>query len=253
MTIIKNTDVMQSYPYGGMNMKKVSFIFAKWNAFHFAKKAFMLGIVLVAMNLLPLPTTPFLSNNILVAEAKETDADTSIENIRLNIKSEMTLVTEDVSALRVYNLPEGYNVSFKSSNAEVVAVEKESDTKAILTGKGVGTAEVTVTVKTIFWKVKTMRIQVVVGPPAQSVKFVEPVVLMKVGDKTTLRALLKPSNTVEKGKYESSDSSIASVTTSTGCVTAKEVGTVTITIVTASGATDTCTIEVTEAAKTAEE
>ena len=74
---------MQSCPYGGMNMKKVSFILAKWNAFHFVKKAFMLGIVLVAMNLLPLPTTPFLSNNILVAEAKETDADISIENLSL--------------------------------------------------------------------------------------------------------------------------------------------------------------------------
>lgn len=251
-------------------MKRVSFICAsseesallaeavdehrsKRNLFRLVKKAFMLSIVLVVMNLLPLPTTPFLSNNILVAEAKETDADSSIENIRLNIKSEMTLVTGDSSALRVYNLPEVYNVSFKSSNAEVVTVEKESDTKAILAAKGVGTAEVTVTVKTIFWKVKTMKIQVVVGPPAQSVKFVESVVSMKVGDKTTLRALLKPSNTVEKGKYESSDSSIASVTTSTGCVTAKEVGTVTITIVTASGATDTCTIEVTEADETAKE
>ena len=234
-------------------MEKVSFIFAKWNMFRLAQRALMLGIVLVAMNLLPLPTTPILSNNIMVAEAKETDADSSIENIRLNIKSEKSLITEESSTLRVYNLPEGYNVSFKSSNAEVVTVEKESDTKATLTGKSVGTAEVTVTVKSMFWKVKTMKIQVVVGPPAQSVKFVESKVVLKVGEKTTLRALLKPSNTVEKGTYESSDSSIASVTTSTGCVTAKEIGTVTITIVTLNGATDTCTIEVIEADKTAEE
>lgn len=234
-------------------MEKVSFIFAKWNMFRLAQRALMLGIVLVAMNLLPLPTTPILSNNIMVAEAKETDADSSIENIRLNIKSEKSLITEESSTLRVYNLPEGYNVSFKSSIAEVVTVEKESDTKATLTGKSVGTAEVTVTVKSMFWKVKTMKIQVVVGPPAQSVKFVESKVVLKVGEKTTLRALLKPSNTVEKGTYESSDSSIASVTTSTGCVTAKEIGTVTITIVTLNGATDTCTIEVIEADKTAEE
>ena len=227
-------------------MKRVSFICTKWNAFHFVKKALMLGIVLVVMNLLPLPTTPFLSNNILVAEAKETDAESVVDNIRLNIKSETTLVTEESSTLRVYNLPEGYKVSFKSSNAEVVTVEKASDNKAILTGQGVGTAEITVTVKNLIWKVKTMKIQVVVGPPAQSVKFVESEVVLKVGEKTTLRALLKPSNTVEKGKYESSDSSIASVTTSTGCVTAKEVGTVTITIVTSNGATDTCTIEVIE-------
>lgn len=252
-------------------MKKVSFIFAnseesallagafdehresERSLLRLLKKAFMLGIVLVAMNLLPLPTTPILSNNIMVAEAKETNADSSIENIRLNIKSEKSLITEETSALRVYNLPEGYSVSFKSSDAEVVTVEKESDTKAILTGNGVGTAEVTVTVKSMFWKVKTMKIQVVVGPPAQSVKFVESKVVLKVGEKTTLRALLKPSNTVEKGTYESSDSSIASVTTSTGCVTAKEIGTVTITIVTVNGATDTCTIEVIEADKKAEE
>ncbi len=246
-------------------MKKVSFIFAnseesallaeafdehresKRSMLCLLRKAFMLGIVLMAMNLLPLPTTPFLSNNILVAEAKETDTDSSIENIRLNIKSETTLVTGDSTALMVRSLPEGYNVSFKSSNAEVVTAEKESDTKAILTANGVGTAEVTVTVKTLIWKVKTMKIQVVVGPPVQSVKFVESNIVLKVGEKTTLRAILKPSNTVEKGKYESSDSEIASVTTSTGCVTAKEVGTAKITIVTANGATDTCTIEVIEA------
>lgn len=246
-------------------MKKVSFICAnsEENALHtealnehrdskrsllrLAKRVLMLGIVLVAMNLLPLPTTPILSNNILVAEAKETDTETSVDNIRLNIKSEKTLITEESSALRVYNLPEGYKVSFKSSDAEVVTVEKESDNKAILTGTGVGTAEITVTVKNVIWTVKTMKISVVVGPPAQSVKFVESKIVLKVGEKTTLLAILKPSNTVEKGKYESSDPLIASVTASTGCVTAKEVGTVTITIVTANGATDTCTIEVIEA------
>lgn len=244
-------------------MKKVSFICAnseesallaeafdehrgsKRNLFRLVKKTLMLGIVLVAMNLLPLPTTPILSNNTLVAEAKETDTE-SIDNIRLNIKSETTLVTEESSTLKVYNLPEGYKATFKSSDEEVVSVEKEDYRAATLTGKGVGTADVTVTVKNGFWKVKTMKIQVVVGPPAQSVKFVESTVTLKVGEKTTLRALLKPSNTVEKGKYKSSDSSIASVTTSTGCVTAKEVGTVNITIVTANGATDTCTIEVVE-------
>ena len=252
-------------------MKKVSFIFAnseesallagafdehresECSLLRLLKKALMLGIVLVAMNLLPLPTTPILSNNIMVAEAKEADVDSSIDNIRLNIKSEKSLTTEETSTLRVYNLPENYMVSFKSSDAEVVTVEKESNTKAILTGKGVGTAEVTVVVKDGFWKVKTMKIQIVVGPPAQSVKFVESNVVLKVGERTTLRAILKPSNTVEKGVYESSDSSIASVTTSTGCVTAKEIGTVTITIVTLNGATDTCTIEVIEADKTAEE
>lgn len=246
-------------------MKKVSFISAKSEEelpcaeasdehrdnrrsfFRLVKRALMLGIVLVAMNLLPLPTTPILSNNILVAEAKETDTETSVDNIRLNIKSEKTLITEESSALRVYNLPEGYKVSFKSSDAEVVTVEKESNNKAILTGIGVGTAEVTVTVKNGLWKVKTMKISVVVGPPAQSVKFVESKVVLKVGAKTTLLAILKPSNTVEKGKYVSSDSSIASVTASTGCVTAKQVGTATITIVTANGATDMCTIEVIEA------
>lgn len=246
-------------------MKKVSFIFAdseesalgteafdehrdsKQNLFRLLQKALMLGIVLVAMNLLPLPATPILSNNIMVAEAKETDTETNVDNIRLNIKSEKTLITESSCTLKVYNLPENYKVSFKSSDAEVVTVEKESDNKAILTGVGVGTAEVTTTVKSGIWKVKTMKISVVVGPPAQSVKFVESKVVLKVGEKTTLLAILKPSNTVEKGKYESSDSSIASVTASTGCVTAKKAGTVTITIVTANGATDTCTIEVIEA------
>ncbi len=238
-------------------MSKVSFICANdeaaspnhcngsRNMFRVVKRTLMLGIVMVALNLLPLPTTPILSNNTMVAQAKETDTE-NVDNIRLNIKSERTLVTGETSTLRVYNLSEGHKVSFKSSDAEVVTVEKEDNNTAILTGQGVGTAEVTVIVKNGLWKVKTMKIQIVVGPPAQSVKFVESKIVLKVGEKTTVRAILKPSNTVEKGKYKSSDSSIASVTTSTGCVTAKSVGTVTITIVTANGATDECTIEVVE-------
>ncbi len=210
-----------------------------------AKKALMLGIVMVVLSFLPFPTTPFLSNNTLVAQAKETETE-SVENMRLNIKSEKTLITGETSTLRVYNLLENHKVTFRSSDAEVVTVEKEDNSTAILTGQGVGAAEITVFVKNGFWKVKTMKIRVIVGPPVQSVKFVESKIVLNVGEKTTVRAILKPSNTVEKGKYKSGDSSIASVTTSTGCVTGKSVGTVTITIVTETGATDECIIEVVE-------
>ena len=254
MLTIKNTDVMQSCPNGGMNMSKVSFIIEKDERNHQnisqklfceAKKALMLGIMVVVLSFLPFPTAPFLSNNTIVAQAKETDTE-SLDNIRLNIKSEKTLLTGETSTLRVYNLLENHKVTFRSSDAEVVTVEKEDNNTLILTGQGVGTAEVVVFVKNGFWKVKTMKIRVVVGPPVQSVKFVESKIVLKVGEKTTVRAILKPSNTVEKGKYKSEDSSIASVTTSTGCVTGKSVGTVTITIVTDTGATDECTIEVVE-------
>ena len=209
------------------------------------KKALMLGIVMVVLSFLPFPTTPFLSSKTLVAQAKETDME-SIENIRLNIKSEKSLITGEISTLKVYNLLENHKVTFRSSDAEVVTVEKEDNNTATLVGQGVGTAEVTVFVKNGFWKVKTMKIRVIVGPPVQSVKFVESKIVLNVGEKTTVRAILKPSNTVEKGRYKSEDISIASVTTSTGCVTAKSVGTVTITIVTDTGATDECIIEVVE-------
>ena len=231
-------------------MSKVSFIyqddlrteFRKW------KRAFLLGIVMVILNLLPLPTTPILSNNTIVAQAKEADTET-VDNIRLNIKSEKTLITEETTTLKVYNVPEGHKVFFKSSDTEVVTVKKNTNTMATLTAHGVGTAEVIVTVKNGIWKVKTMKIKLIVGPPAQSVKFVEPKIVLKVGEKTIVRALLKPNNTVETGKYKSEDPSIASVSASKGYVTAKSVGTVTITIVTEYGATDECTIEVIEAAE----
>ena len=216
------------------------------------KKALMLGIMVVVLSFLPFPTTPFLSNNTIVAQAKETDMEI-LDNIRLNIKSEKTLISGEATTLRVYNLLENHKVTFRSSDTEVVAVEKEDNGSAILTGQSVGTAEVTVLVKNGFWKVKTMKIKVIVGPPVQSVKFVESKIVLAVGEKTTVRAILKPSNTVEKGKYKSEDASIASVTTSTGCVTGKSVGTVTITIVTDTGATDECIIEVVEAIEEIEE
>ncbi len=218
---------------------------ASRNIFCGVKKALMLGIVMVVLSFLPFPTTPFLSNNTLVAQAKETETE-NVDNIRLNIKSEKTLITGETSTLRVYNLLENHKVTFRSSDAEVVTVEKEDNSTAILVGQGVGTAEITVFVKNGFWKVKTMKIKVIVGPPVQSVKFVESKIVLHIGEKTTVRAILKPSNTVEKGKYKSEDASIASVTTSTGCVTGKSVGTVTITIVTETGATDECIIEVVE-------
>ena len=55
----------------------------------------------------------------------KSNSDMTRDEVRNDIKSEKSLTTEETSTLRVYNLPENYMVSFKSSDAEVVTVEKE--------------------------------------------------------------------------------------------------------------------------------
>jgi hypothetical protein len=136
-------------------------------------------------------------------------------------------------------------VTYKAEDSDLVSVKKISNKEAEITGNKVGTTKVIVTVKQSGKTIRTLKCTVKVGPPAQSVKFVEDEIVIKAGEKTTLKAVLKPGTTVETGKYKSEDKEIATVT-SGGTVTALKPGEVTITITIASGASDTCTIKVVE-------
>lgn len=202
------------------------------------KKIFLLGVLLFAVQFIPFAgsiTNPQVAN---AASEEETD------NIRLNIKSNKKLVLGDKSVLRVYNLEESQKAYFKSSDSNIVDIQKETRNKAILVANEVGSAKISVTIRDGFWKVKTITITVKVGPPAQSVKLIDSKIVLKVGEKTTLRAILKPGNTVEEGRFKSSEPDIASVTSSTGYVKALSPGTALITVTIPNGGKDTCTIKV---------
>lgn len=202
------------------------------------KKIVFLGVFLLMIQWIP------FSGNFMNPKIAQAASEDNSENIRLNIKSSKNLISGEECILRVYNLEDSQKATFKSSDSNIIRIEKETRNKATLVAKEVGSAKITVTVRDGFWKIKTIVITVYVGPPAQSVKLVDSKVVLKVGEKTTLKAILKPGNTVEDGKFKSSDSSVASVTASTGYVTALSPGTAVITVSIQNGGKDTCTIKV---------
>lgn len=232
-------------------MKIVSFIM---------KRAVMLAFVLTLVTFLPMPNS-FLFNNTAVAKASEKNE--AISDARLTYTS-LRLVVDNTRDLSVRNVDKGEKeyATFKSSDTDIVSVKKNSATKATLTATGVGDASITVTVRDAKKKVlKTLTCKVTVGPPAQSVKFAESEVTIKLSDEsaaTILKAIVKPGNTEEKPKITVSECSSeediivvsdeASVNNGIATVTVKPVatGSIKITIAIDNGVSDTCTIQIVE-------
>ena len=132
-------------------------------------------------------------------------------------------------------------VTWKSSNANVASV----DANGTVTAKAVGTATITVTTND---GGKTAACTVTVQPAPVSVTgvSVSPTTLtIQVGQTQKLTATVSPSNATDKTvAWKSSSENIASVDTN-GNVTAKAVGTATITVTTNDGAkTATCRVTV---------
>lgn len=218
-------------------MKNVSFIIKK--------SLFMLSMALLLTGFLPLPKNCILSNNTAIAKASEVESEDSNANaLRLNVRA-FTLIIDESYSLRIRNLESGQKVSYKAEDSEIVSVNKISNKEAEITGVNPGTTAIVVTVKQNGKTIRTLRCTVKVGPPAQSVCFVESEVTIKVGEKTTLKAVLKPGTTVENGKYKSEDKENVLVT-SNGTVTALKAGEAKVSVTIASGASDTCSIKIIE-------
>lgn len=130
------------------------------------------------------------------------------------------------------------DVKWTSSNYDVATV----DSKGKVTAKGVGYAEITATT-TQSGKKAVCKVSVVKAVTGISIS--ESSLRIEVGDKVKLKATVKPSDaTNQTVSWKSSASSIASVSSS-GTVTAKKLGTATITVSTADGNfKKTCKVEV---------
>ncbi|MEG1459164.1 MAG: Ig-like domain-containing protein [Acetivibrio sp.] len=228
-------------------MKNVSFII---------KRVVMFTCALALASLLPLHNN-VLSNNAVAAQASEVKGDKPLD-ARLTYTT-MKLVVNNSCALSVRNLDRdaGEVVTFKSSDTDVVSAKKDSDSKATIEALKVGEATITVTIRDAKKKtIKNLECNVVVGPPAISVKFSEAETKVKLSDEssTTLKAVLKPGSTEEKPKITVSKDGVvlvsdeASVTKSVATITVKavEIGKVTLTITIDCGVSDTCTIQVVE-------
>lgn len=138
------------------------------------------------------------------------------------------------------------SVKWTSSNYDVATV----DSKGKVTAKSVGYAEITATTaqggKKAVCKVSVVKAVTGVSISDSSLR-------IEVGDKVKLKATIKPSDaTNQTVSWKSSASSIASVSSS-GTVTAKKLGTATITVSTADGNfKKTCKVEVVKKVKSVE-
>ena len=171
----------------------------------YLKGLFIFGLVLFLGVVCPI-------GNLQTAYANET------QDIKLNVTSQ-TIVKGKCFSLYVYNLIEGQQVTFVSSDPAIASV----DELGIVTGNNVGTATILVTITEGENTVDILSCDIKVGPPAISVQFSRLELMMTVGQKLTLERIILPLNTVETAKFSSYDRNIATVSAG-GRVTAKAVG-----------------------------
>lgn len=133
---------------------------------------------------------------------------------------------------------ENKNYSFSSSDTSVATVAANGT----ITAKKAGTATITVTTED---GQKTDTCAVTVTASVKGVTASPKSLNLFVGDESTLLAVITPSNAENKNvSFESSDTSVATVT-SDGKISAKKAGSAVITITTEEGGfTDTCTVTV---------
>lgn len=185
-------------------------------------KKFRMLLALLIFFVLFLPFT----GDLLVAQAKDissSDETTTVKEvlpeIKLNVKSK-ELVKGKSYRLKVYNTIDTYTIQYKSSDSSIVSVSETG----LMTGLDIGNATITVTVKENSKVISTLQCEITVGVPALSIRLTTQDLILVVGQKTTLRALVAPYNTVETTRYTTLDSEVASISTG-GRITAKAEGT----------------------------
>ena len=165
-----------------------------------------------------------------------------VNSVTLNHKS-VTVVNGMTVSLKAAVSPsnaENKNVSWTSSNTSVATVSSSG----VVTAKSVGTATITVTTED---GSKKAACEVTVTPIRVSgVTLSSSTISMVNGNISTLTATVSPSNAANKNvTWTSSNTSVATVSSS-GVVTAKSVGTTTITVTTEDGSKKaTCLVTVT--------
>ena len=163
-----------------------------------------------------------------------------VESITLD-KSSVELTEGETTTLTATIKPDNATnkkVIWSSSNSSVATVDEGGTITAIASGSASITAKTEDGGKTATCSVKVNA----QAHPVESVELNKTSASLKVGETTTLTATVKPDNASDKTvTWSSSDASVASV--ENGVVTAKKIGTATITAK-AGGKTATCSITV---------
>ncbi len=158
-----------------------------------------------------------------------------------------SILTGTSDTLTVFKVPSECDVTYKSSDESILTVTPGENNTCEYTGVGVGTATITIKIQEpVFLFVNTtytLKFTVDVTPKAVSVKFRKDKYKLDIGDSRKLQYTLRPSITDEIPIFESSDSSIVSVS-SKGKIYVKAKGTAYITATISNGSFDTCRITV---------
>lgn len=184
-----------------------------------------------------------------------TSLDSSLRRASFNedasfAKYEKNILQDDTYTLKVANIEEGCDVSFKSSDTDILTVKQLSNTSCSYTGVGYGKAKIKVTItKTtafIFKEKKSLSATISVTPRAVSVMFRQSAKKVSLGKKIALPLTIRPSISEEVPVFETLNSKIATISKS-GKVTGKKVGKTYVTATISNGQKAMCKITVAEA------
>lgn len=160
---------------------------------------------------------PFTSYDVATAKAANLSTDKDKAESYTIVKS-VTLVKGKSYTLSVFNLGAKAKVSFKSNDSEIASVSNDGT----ITANNVGAAVVTVTIKEGRTKT-TLTCDVIVGPPAISVKWTKERVILGLNSEVILKVIIKPDNSPEGATFFSNDEAIATVSQG-GRISAKKIG-----------------------------
>ncbi len=159
-------------------------------------------------------------------------------SIKLNKTSITMGVGEIYDLSSTANSGEGsYKRTYTTSKSSVATV---SSSGGLITAKAAGTA--TITVKTYNGKTATCKVTVKKAPT--SIKLNETNVILEIGETCDLTSTVNSGAGSYKRTYTTSKSSVATVSSSGGLITAKSAGTATITVKTFNGVKATCKVTV---------
>lgn len=160
-------------------------------------------------------------------------------------KYEKNIFQNDSETLEVYDVPDGCDVSFRSSDSSILSVKQTSDTTCQYTGVSSGSAKIIVEIsKTNFFffdQKKTIRAKVNVSPRAASVMFHRSTRRIQKGQKVKLAVTIRPSISKEKPIFWSKNRKIATITKK-GSVRGRKVGTTYVMASISNGKTAKCKI-----------
>lgn len=182
---------------------------------------------------------PFLETGTVTAFASAKN-----KSAKLNVK-EKKLLKNQTFTIKVYRLKNGHKVRFHSKNSDIVSITNTKSKQCTIKAESIGETKIIATIYNSKKdkKVKVLRCNVSVTPPAVSVRFKSSSYTLKVNDSINLSTLLtlKPKHTAEVPVFTVSDKERLRVSPN-GFAKALSEGTVTVTATISNGKSDQLTV-----------